>query len=139
MGGTFDRLHEGHEFLIKTALRLSENIVIGLTSQELTKHKKHAEKIQDYTNRKTNLIEFIKSFADITRVKIVKLEDPYGPPIHDPEYEGLIASEETYEGALKINKIREEKNFPPLIIIIIPILKDENNQKISSSALRSRL
>ena len=42
MGGTFDHLHDGHKFLLRTALRLSNNIEIGLTSQKLLKNKKAA-------------------------------------------------------------------------------------------------
>ncbi|GAG97631.1 unnamed protein product, partial [marine sediment metagenome] len=40
MGGTFDHLHEGHKFLLKTALSISEYVEIGLTTQKLLEKKK---------------------------------------------------------------------------------------------------
>jgi pantetheine-phosphate adenylyltransferase len=52
MGGTFDHLHDGHRFLIKTALRISHRVVIGLTTQKMLKNKKLASKIEDYETRK---------------------------------------------------------------------------------------
>lgn len=60
MGGTFDHLHEGHKSLIKTALSISNNIVIGLTTEKLLKNKKAASKLENYETRKRNLEDFIK-------------------------------------------------------------------------------
>ena len=57
----------------------------------------------------------------------------------DPEYEGLILSQETYENALKLNKNREEKGLKPLILIVIPLLKDKDYNKISSTLKRKKL
>lgn len=125
--------------MIKTALSISKNIVIGLTTKDLLARKKLSSLIEDYETRKHNLENFISSFTDINRVKIVKLIDRYGPPIHEPEYDGLIASQETYPGALNINEIRENKGFKPLIIIIIPLLKDNENKRISSTSIRENL
>ncbi|MHA1294170.1 MAG: pantetheine-phosphate adenylyltransferase [Promethearchaeota archaeon] len=139
MGGTFDHLHEGHKFLIKTALSISQNIVIGLTTDKLLKNKKFASKIQDYQTRENNLIEFIKNFTEISRVKIIPLSDPYGPPINDPKYEGLVISQETIVNATKINEIRERKGFKPLILIVIPILKNKKGEVISSTKIREKL
>lgn len=139
MGGTFDHLHEGHKSLIKTALSLSEKIVIGLTTEKLLKNKKFSSKLEDYKTRKNNLKIFIKSIADLSRVEIIELYDPYGPPVNEPEYEGIIVSHETYKTAVKINEIREKNGFKPLIIIIIPIVKDKYNKKISSTAIRENL
>jgi len=34
MGGTFDVLHSGHEALIQTALEVSVQVLIGLTTDE---------------------------------------------------------------------------------------------------------
>jgi len=72
MGGTFDHLHKGHEILIKTALSISNNIVIGLTTKELLVNKQYALKLENYETREKNLKLFISSFADVKRVKIIK-------------------------------------------------------------------
>ena len=139
MGGTFDHLHEGHKFLIKTALSISNNIVIGLTTEKSLKNKKAASKLENYETRKRNLEDFIKTIADINRVQIIELNDIYGPPINEHEYDGIVVSQETYNVAIKINEIRESKGFKPLIIIVIRIIKDENKQKISSTSIREKL
>ena len=139
MGGTFDHLHEGHKLLIETALSLSKLVVIGLTDEKLHDYKKYKSKIETYNFRKQNLESFIKSITDQQRVEIVKLTDSYGPPIHEAEYEAIIVSQETYNGAIKINEIRESKNFPPLIIIVIPMLKNTENKIISSTLIREKL
>ncbi len=139
MGGTFDHLHEGHKSLIKTALSISNNIVIGLTTEKLLKNKKAASKLENYETRKRNLEDFIKTIADINRIQIIELNDIYGPPINEPDYDGIVVSQETYKVAVKINEIRESNGFKPLIIIVISIIKDENNQKISSTSIREKL
>ena len=139
MGGTFDHLHDGHKFLIKTALLFSKKIVIGLATENLLKNKKHAAKIENYKTREENLKDFIDSIGHLNRVEIIPLNDPYGPPVHEPEYEGIIASQETYKNALKINEIRESKSFTPLIIIVIPMIKDWNKNILSSTLIREKL
>jgi pantetheine-phosphate adenylyltransferase len=136
LGGTFDHLHEGHRLLIKTALKVSEKIVIGLATEDLLKNKKYSQKLEGYETRKNNIEKFISSFADLDRVKIVELNEPYGPPIKEEKYQGLVVSQETYSTALKINEKRREKGFPPLILVVIPIIKNEKNEKISSTTIR---
>ena len=139
MGGTFDHLHKGHKLLIKTALSISNNLVIGLTTRRLLKSKNYASKLEDYKTREKNLKKFISSFTDLKRVKIIELNEPYGPPINDPEYEGLVVSQDTYPNALKMNEIREKKGFEPMIIITIPLIKGEDNKKLSSTSIRKKL
>ncbi len=139
MGGTFDHLHEGHKLLISTALSVSKKVVIGLTSESLLKKKKFFSKMQSYDDREDAIISYVSETSDLSRVEIIKLEDPYGPPIHEKDYEGIIVSEETYQNALTINKMRESNGFKPMIIIVIPILKDSNSNKISSTAIRAKM
>ncbi|MHA1193303.1 MAG: phosphopantetheine adenylyltransferase [Promethearchaeota archaeon] len=139
MGGTFDHLHDGHKSLIQIALSLSEKVVIGLTSDNLLKKKKFRSKIENYQKRLEILKSHISKTSDLSRVEIIKLEDPYGPPINEADYEGIIVSQETYEGALKINQIREEKGFRPLIIVVIPLILDKKKNKISSTSIRATL
>ena len=141
MGGTFDHLHEGHKFLLKTALSISENIEIGLTSQSLLEKKQYASKLEDYETRKKNIKEFLTSFSDLKRTNIVEIKnwDDMSGYAQDPEYEGLVLSQETYENALVLNNEREEKGLKPLVLIVVPLIKNGNNQKISSTSIREKL
>jgi len=122
-------------------LKLSHNIEIGLTSQKLLKNKKTASRLEDYSTRERNLKNFIHSFTDLNRVNIVEIKnwDDMAKYSQDPDYEGLILSQETYSNAVKLNDLREEKGLNPIILIVIPLLKDKNNKKISSTAIREKL
>ena len=141
MGGTFDHLHDGHKFLLKTALKISHNIEIGLTSQNLLKNKKATSKLEDYNTRERNLKNFLSSFTDLSRVNIVEIKnwDDMAKYSQGSDYEGLILSQETYSNAVKLNELREEKGLNPLVLIVIPLIKDKSNQKISSTAIREKL
>lgn len=126
---------------MKIALTISHFIEIGLTSQELLKKKKGSSKLEDYTIRETNLKNYISSITDLNRVSIVEIRnwDDMAKYSQDPDYEGLILSQETYSNAVKLNELREENGLNPLILIVIPLLKDKNNKKISSTAIREKL
>jgi len=141
LGGTFDHLHEGHKFLLKTALSISELTEIGLTSQGLLKNKQYSSKLEDYETRKENLKSYISSIADLNRVNIVEISnwsdmDKYA---QDPEYNGLVVSQETYDNALKLNENRMKKGLKPLVLIVIPLIKDKNNNKLSSTLIREKI
>lgn len=124
--------------MLKTALSVSEYIEIGLTSQDLLKNKQHFSKLENYQTRKQNLITYLRSITDLKRINIVEIKnwadmDKYA---QDPEYDGLVVSQETYENALKLNENRIKMGLKPLVLIVIPLLKDENNNKISSTSIR---
>ena len=126
---------------MKIALSISEFIEIGLTSQYLLKNKQYASKLEDYETRKANLITYISSIADLNRINIVEIKnwtdmDKYA---QDPEYEGLVVSQETYENALKLNENREKKGIKPLILVVIPLIKDKDRNKISSTSIREKI
>jgi len=126
---------------LNIALSISEFIEIGLTSQDLLKNKQYFSKLEDYKTRRENLIMYLKSFVDLNRINIVEIKnwadmDKYA---QDPEYEGLVVSQETYENALKLNKNRQEKRLKPLVLIVIPLIKDESGNKISSTSIREKM
>ncbi|MFX1348132.1 MAG: pantetheine-phosphate adenylyltransferase [Promethearchaeota archaeon] len=141
LGGTFDHLHEGHKFLLRTALSISEFVEIGLTSQDLLKSKQYPLKLEDYKTREENLKNFLSSLADLKRINIVEIKDwsDMDKYAQDPEYEGLVVSQETYENALKLNENREKIGLKPLILIVIPLIKDKRQNKISSTSIREAL
>jgi len=139
IGGTFDHLHEGHKFLIKTALDFSKKVVIGLATDELLINKRYVSKIESYKTRKEKIEGYIKTITNLNKVEIIELDTPYGPPINDEDFEGIVVSGETYKNALEINEIRKKKGFKLLIIIVIPDIKNERNEKISSTSIRINL
>jgi len=138
-GGTFDHLHDGHKLLIETALKVSNKVVIGLTTQKMLKRKKYASKIEDYETRKKNIENFISSIADLDRVEIIELDNPYGPPIKEPDYEGIIASQETFLNAVRLNELRVANGFKPLIVILIPMIMGKSDRRLSSTDIRAKL
>ena len=138
-GGTFDRLHDGHKLLIETALKVSNKVVIGLTTQKMLKRKKFAELIEDFETRKKNLENFISSIGGSDRAEIIELTNPYGPPIKEAEYEGIIASQETFLNSVRLNELRVANGFSPLVIILIPMVMGPNDQRLSSTAIRAKL
>lgn len=139
IGGTFDHLHRGHKLLIETAIKISEKLMIGLSTDQLLENKKFKENIQAYSFRKKNLVDFLKKKSALDQTEICELNDPFGPPARESEYEAIVVSQETYEGALRINEMRQEKGLKPLIIVVIPILKNDLNKKISSTDFRKSI
>jgi pantetheine-phosphate adenylyltransferase len=107
----------------------------------LLKNKQFSSKLEDYKTRKKKLKRFIQTIADLSRINIIEIKnwtdmDKYA---QDPEYEGLVVSQETYENALKLNKNREKKGLKPLVLIVIPLLTDDNKNKISSTSIRKKI
>ena len=137
-GGTFDHLHDGHRLLIETGLKVSNKLVIGLTTQKMLRRKKYASKIEDFETRKKNLENFISSIGGLDRVEIVELDNPYGPPINEPEYDGLIASQETFLNSVRLNELRVAKGFKPLIIVLIPMVMGKSDRRLSSTDIRAK-
>jgi len=144
VGGTFDLFHEGHKRLIKEAFHASSKhhggtVTIGVTSDEMASKKSHP--VQPYDVRVKQISDYIKSHF-MTRNTyygnqwhIVPLNDPVGDA-GTGDYDILVASEETREGALKVNEIRAANRLPKLILDIIPPLLDKTGQRISSTRLR---
>ena len=59
LGGTFDRIHIGHERLLKIAFEVGEEVIIGLTSDTRAKRGRVNEKLSSFKNRYTNLENFL--------------------------------------------------------------------------------
>ena len=51
MGGTFDVFHKGHEVLIQTALDVSDQVLIGLTTDERAGKGRAGYRITSYDKR----------------------------------------------------------------------------------------
>jgi len=137
VGGTFDRLHRGHKKLILKAFEVGDEVIIGLTTDDMVKNKFLGKEILSFDERLKELEGFLKGKGLLSRCKILPLNDVYGPTTIDESIEGLVVSEETLGRALEINRIRVSKGMRPLIIFVIPLLLAENGKPISSHRIRS--
>lgn len=137
IGGTFDRLHKGHEFFLEKAFTLGKSVIVGLVkSESMLKNKELYEKIEDYETRKKNLENFLRKKGWLNRAKIVPIYDIFGPSIKDEELEALVVTKSTLKNGLKINELRKRRGFKELDIIIIPYMLAEDGKPISSERIR---
>ncbi len=140
MGGTFDRLHEAHRLLLKTAAHLAQEVFVGVVGEKLGKRlfakKRHGDKIQPFSIRKANVEAFMAQFK--AKAIVDELTDPWGPAPYDEKADLIVVSKETYPAAEKINKMRKENGLPPLYIYIIKWVTDEHGNRISSTMLREK-
>jgi pantetheine-phosphate adenylyltransferase len=131
VGGTFDQFHEGHQKLLGKAFEMSEQVLIGVTSDEFARTK---GKIEPCNHRMSQLKRNLKKFhADYS---VSRLDDSCGPAIEEEDLEALVVSDETEPTAQLINKIRKKKGMKPLDIITIRMVLAEDGKPISSTRIR---
>lgn len=131
VGGTFDKFHYGHRKLLAKAFEIGESVEIGVTSSTFA-NKKHD--VDSCANRMANLNEFLKTKHN--NYHISRLDDPYGPTVHDANYDAIVVSEETEPNAVKINEIRVSKGMNPLDIVVISFVLADDGIPISSTRIR---
>ena len=133
VGGTFDPLHAGHKALLAKAAELSRGgeLLVGLTSNEMVRNKSHD--VADYRQRFEDVLDFIRS-QGIEPI-IVRLDDPYGPTIHE-NFDQIVVSPETHPIALKINSIRRKNGLEPLKIVLVDYILAEDGLPISSTRIK---
>ena len=135
-GGTFDQFHAGHRRLLERSFELGDEVVIGLTSDEFARKHGKAPK-QPYGQRKAGLDAYIEKTFPGRRHTIAKLDDYFGPGIASEEVEALVASPETGKRVELANKLRRDRGFPPLDLVVVDWVFAEDGKPISSTRSRN--
>ena len=136
MGGTFDIIHVGHLTLIEKAASISENVIIGLTSDSLAaKNGKHI--INNYKQRLANLEKTLSEKFPKNLFKIAELNDDFGPAVIEGNVDALVVSEETSKKGDILNTMRKERNLSQIEIIIVPMKMASDGDRISSTRIRN--
>jgi phosphopantetheine adenylyltransferase len=137
LGGTFDRLHNGHRKLLSIGCGVcTGTLVIGVMGDQLLKNKTNANMITGFPARRDRVNDYVRAVKpDLPDVDIVELADPFGPALTDPDVEAIVVSSETISGANKINALRKERNFKELKVVVI---RRSDVATLSSTFLRSR-
>ncbi len=135
-GGTFDQFHAGHKRLLERSFELGDEVVIGLTSDRFARKEGKVPK-QRYKVRMAELLAFIKRSFPGRRYTIAKLDDFFGPGIASKEVQALVASRETGKRVELANKLRAERGFPPLDLVVVDWVIAEDGKPISSTRIRN--
>ncbi|CAI7800186.1 unnamed protein product [Closterium sp. NIES-54] len=144
VGGTFDRLHDGHRLLLRTAAAAArERVVVGITVGRMLQSKELCELIQPFEQRQQAVTQFLQGEKAGVRVEAVAIEDPFGPAITDPHMDAIAVSVETEKGAHAVNERRAANGLKALDVVVVHLV-DEGGEhacmdaKISSTQLRQR-
>jgi pantetheine-phosphate adenylyltransferase len=136
LGGTFDKLHDGHKRLIQQALDIGETVLIGVTTSTMLDKNPKTHEIDSYQERVTEIEGFLKERKAMERVVITPIDDPYGPALTDEDVEVLVVSRETAFRAREINRLRRERGLKPLKIRVIEMVLAEDGAPISTTRIR---
>lgn len=135
-GGTFDRLHRGHEALLSKSFEVGRKVVIGVTSDAFAlKEGKRPE--QTYEERVKALRTYLDDEFPGRPYVISQLDDYFGPGIASPDVQAIVVSAETAKRVELANKLRAEKGFPPLKVVTVDFVLAEDGKPISSTRIRS--
>ena len=136
MGGTFDIIHRGHLTLLENAFEISDKVIIGLTSDEFVQ-KKGKTPIHKYNERLKNLISIIFHKFPNAYFEISQLSNDFGPAVLEKDVQALIVSDETNDQGNVLNKLRTERNLPPVEVIVVPMFLAKDGVRISSTRIKN--
>ncbi len=138
VGGTFDELHKGHKALLLKAFDIGEQVLIGLSTDNLARKLKKNHRVATYTERLKKLKAFLKKQGVLNKAKIVPLNTPYGVTLSSVYAQALVVSRETEARAKEINQKRNAKGLKPLQVIVMEMVSAEDHTPISTTRIKRK-
>ena len=138
LGGTFDRLHVGHEALLATAFRAGRSVAIGLTTEQyLSRHPKPVgRRIQPYPSRRRALRRWLSARYRGTRWTVVPLDDGFGGSVREG-VDALVVSADTVAGGRAVNAERRRRGLPAVPVLVVPLVLADDLRPLSSRRVRA--
>ncbi len=136
LGGTFDPVHDGHRALFERAFELGD-VTVGLTSDELAPNTRHDERhIRSFAKRRADLSAELERLAEShgRSWDIRELAEPTGIAT-EPQFDVLVVSPETETGGKRINEIRRDRGLDPLELEVVPHVRADDGDIISSTRI----
>lgn len=137
VSGTFDLLHNGHELLFQKSFKLSDRVLVGLTTDKLVKQLSKSHPVTSYETRLTKLKKFFKTKGWLSRVQIHPIDTFYGFAPEMKELEAIVTSQETRKRAEDINRKRHSRGLKPLKIIVVAPCLDHKGTPVSVTRIRA--
>ena len=139
LGGTFDRLHHGHELFLDIAAHYGHSIHIGLVTSNYLKErpKKFNKIIQNYIIRKKGVENHLLKREAIYFFSGIKTTGMDRELAFKSDLNALVTSQESVLASIKVNELRIKHDKPKLTLIITPNVIRETGVLESSTRLRS--
>ncbi|KAL2610798.1 hypothetical protein R1flu_022490 [Riccia fluitans] len=142
LGGTFDRLHDGHRLLLKAAADAAkERVLVGISDGPMLEKKELKHFIQPLEVRKKAVEVYLKSIKPTLEVQTEAIFDAFGPSIVDKGLDAIVVSKETIAGGEAVNRRRKERGLSQLKVIVVDLVLNsdgDGEEKLSSTELRRR-
>lgn len=137
LGGTFDHFHKGHEHFLEFAAKQADQILVGVTNQNLITEKELSSIIEPYEDR----TDSVRNFCEKKNInfEIVELIDPFGPTLGQREVDCLIVTELTQRGGEMLNQRRIGLDLEPLPTFVCSMLLDQAGEVLNSTRIRQGL
>ena len=134
VAGTFGPLHDGHRKLLATALECGdEGVVVGLTSDAFARGKRDRP-VPDFTERRDRLVDALTALDEWDRtVTVREIDDEFDFAATDPTLDAVIVSTESDDELADLNERRREGGFDPLVGVVVPVVRGEDGERISST------
>ncbi len=136
LGGTFDPVHDGHRALFERAFELGD-VTVGLTSDDLAPNtRQDGRHIRSFDERRADLAAELEQVAEThgRSWDIRELAEPTGIAT-EPQFDTLVVSPETETGGKRINEIRRERGLDPLELEVVPHVRADDGDIISSTRI----
>ncbi len=133
VGGTFDVFHDGHKALLKCAIDSGDELLVGLTSDEMAGRTRKS--FNPYPLRKRVLEAYLKRNG-VRDYRVVPIEEEYGPAVEE-ELDVLVVSAERRPVTVALNEERKKAGLSPLEIRPVPMVLAEDCIPITSKRIRA--
>ena len=122
--------------MMAVAAALSDEVILGITSDEFAKSRRRAS-IQNLEERIMAVDDYLSQIGARDKIRVVVLEDTFGPALEDKILEAIFVTVDTVENALKLNQARRQAGLRPLEVVIVPKVLAQAGGFVSSTRIRA--
>lgn len=122
--------------MIATAAAASDELLIGVTSDEFVRRSKGSE-AQSFEERKAALVRYLSEIGALEKSKIATLHESFGPALADAGLDAIFVTVDTIENAIELNRARRGSGLKALEIVIVPKVFSEAGGFVSSTRIRA--